>query len=68
MNKRFVLVLIGCVTGALASLCAAGPDDKQAASQPSDLPQASIPAFPGAQGAGAFTPGGRGGKVYVVTT
>ncbi len=25
-----------------------------------------IPAFPGAHGAGAFTPGGRGGKVYLV--
>jgi hypothetical protein len=27
-----------------------------------------VPAFPGAEGAGAATPGGRGGKVYVVTT
>jgi hypothetical protein len=38
------------------------------ASTPKDLPQAEIPAFPGAQGGGAHTFGGRGGKVYVVTT
>ncbi|SDZ93046.1 hypothetical protein SAMN05192529_104137 [Arachidicoccus rhizosphaerae] len=38
------------------------------ASKPEDLKQASIVAFPGAQGGGAYTPGGRGGKVYVVTS
>ncbi|RYF99938.1 MAG: polysaccharide lyase, partial [Chitinophagaceae bacterium] len=37
------------------------------AAKPSDLPQAKIPAFPGAQGGGAYTAGGRGGKIYVVT-
>lgn len=37
------------------------------AGKPSDLAQAKIPAFPGAEGGGAFTAGGRGGKVYVVT-
>lgn len=38
------------------------------ASKPSDLPQAKIPAFPGAEGGGAFTAGGRGGRVLVVTS
>ena len=35
--------------------------------KPSDLPQAEIPAFPGAQGGGMYSFGGRGGKVFVVT-
>ncbi|MRS64571.1 polysaccharide lyase [Larkinella terrae] len=38
------------------------------ASRPVDLPQASIPAFPGAEGGGAYAFGGRGGKVIVVTS
>jgi pectate lyase len=37
------------------------------AAKPSDLPQAEIPAFPGAQGGGMYSFGGRGGKVFVVT-
>ena len=39
-----------------------------AAQKPSDLPQADIPAFPGAQGGGMYSFGGRGGKVFVVTS
>lgn len=38
------------------------------AAKPSDLPQAKIKAFPGAEGGGAYTAGGRGGKVFVVTS
>ena len=38
------------------------------AQKPSDLPQAKIPAFPGAEGGGAYSFGGRGGKVFVVTS
>lgn len=37
------------------------------AERPYDLPQAEIPAFPGAEGGGKFSFGGRGGKVIVVT-
>ncbi|MFM2295201.1 MAG: hypothetical protein RLZZ350_1614, partial [Verrucomicrobiota bacterium] len=34
---------------------------------PTDLPQANVPAFPGAEGGGKYSFGGRGGKVFVVT-
>ena len=38
------------------------------AAKPSDLPQAAIPAFPGAEGGGMYSFGGRGGNVSVVTS
>lgn len=38
------------------------------ASKPEDLIKVNIPAFPGAEGGGMYTPGGRGGKVIVVTS
>jgi hypothetical protein len=38
------------------------------AARPVDLPQAEIPAFPGAMGGGAFSNGGRGGKVIIVNS
>lgn len=38
------------------------------ASYPKDFVPAEIPAFPGAEGGGAFTKGGRGGKIFVVTS
>lgn len=37
------------------------------AARPEDLPQAGIPAFPGAEGGGMYSFGGRGGTVFVVT-
>ncbi|MFL1012158.1 polysaccharide lyase [Flavisericum labens] len=38
------------------------------AGRPTDLPQAEIPSFPGAEGGGMYSYGGRGGKVYTVTS
>ncbi|MNX20333.1 hypothetical protein D3C86_502730 [compost metagenome] len=38
------------------------------ASRPNDLPQAEIPSFPGAEGGGMYTFGGRGGNIYTVTS
>jgi len=38
------------------------------AARPVDLPQAEIPAFPGAMGGGEYSFGGRGGKVIVVSS
>ena len=35
---------------------------------PADLPQSTLKAFPGAEGGGMYTPGGRDGKVIVVTS
>jgi hypothetical protein len=38
------------------------------AAKPADLPQADIPAFPGAWGGGMYSFGGRGGRTIVVTS
>jgi len=38
------------------------------AARPTDLPQAEIPAFPGAMGGGEYSFGGRGGKVITITS
>jgi hypothetical protein len=51
----------------LAAWAAKGKPYLPWATKPDDLPQASVPAFPGAEGGGKFSFGGRGGKVFVVT-
>ena len=47
------------------SEAAQGRPYKPWASKPEDLIKSNIPAFPGAEGGGDYTPGGRGGKVIV---
>ena len=44
-----------------------GKPYRPGAAKPEDLPQAKIPAFPGAWGGGMYSFGGRDGKVIVVT-
>ena len=50
----------------LAAWTAKGKPYLPGAAKPSDLPQAAIPAFPGAEGGGMYAFGGRGGHIYVV--
>lgn len=48
-------------------VAAGEPESGQIPPHPPRLPEAVIPAFPGAWGGGMFTTGGRGGKVIAVT-
>ena len=59
--------VISKVTPQLAEWAKKGKPFIPWASQPEDLPQAKVLAFPGAEGGGKFSFGGRGGKVFVVT-
>lgn len=51
----------------LAAWAAKGKPYLPGAGLPHDLPQATVPSFPGAWGGGMYSFGGRGGKVLVVT-
>ena len=53
---------------AIEAWAAKGKPFLQGVSRPDQLPQATIPAFPGAEGAGRHSFGGRGGRVMVVTS
>jgi pectate lyase len=58
LGYRYTAALAAAATAAVLSMAI------QARAEGS----AKVPAFPGAGGAGAATPGGRGGKVYIVTS
>ena len=75
--KKTAPWLILCLAAATAMGTSYGEDyvkisrpavDVKQVFTPGDLPQSDIPAFPGAEGAGKFSFGGRGGEVFVVTT
>lgn len=59
--------VVSNVAPALAEWAKKGKPFIPWAAKPDDLPQAKVPAFPGAEGGGKFSFGGRGGKVFVVT-
>ncbi len=60
--------VIGAVLGAVAVIGGGTPLVSQAASAEPGAKKAGLPAFPGAEGFGAVSKGGRGGKVIKVTT
>jgi Pectate lyase len=66
-EKRRLDALFASQMPEIEAWAAKGKPYLPGASKPEDLPQAPIPAFPGAEGGGKFSFGGRGGKVYVVT-
>lgn len=66
--NRYEQQVISNVAPQLAEWAKKGKPFIPWASKPQDLPQAKVPAFPGAEGGGEFSFGGRGGKVYVVTS
>jgi pectate lyase len=63
MNMKTKSGVIVCLVAMLASVC----PNSSTASRTLLIPALLIPAFPGAEGFGATTPGGRGGKVLFVT-
>jgi len=63
-----MLIFLCPVPDLLAQNVASGAEVGQIPPHPPRMPEAVIPAFPGAWGGGMFTTGGRGGKVFAVTS
>jgi pectate lyase len=61
--KYVCCLLLAAAAAAWMPGCSASVD----AAAPADVGETSLPAFPGAEGFGASTPGGRGGRVMTVT-
>lgn len=57
-----------CALPTVLAEAAAGRPYVPWAASADDLVRSALPAFPGAEGGGAYTPGGRGGKVITVTS
>lgn len=57
-----------CALPVVLAEAAAGRPYVPWAASADDLVRSALPAFPGAEGGGAYTPGGRGGKVITVTS
>ena len=67
------IIAIACIVAAILLIgtnnnSAFGGNDPTDPKPASDCTEDSVPAFPGAQGFGANTPGGRGGRVIAVTS
>jgi formylglycine-generating enzyme required for sulfatase activity len=66
--KTLTYIAMGILLIAMNDHVAFGSEDQDNKDRAGDTTEASVPAFPGAQGFGADTPGGRGGRVIAVTS